>query len=696
MAVSIQHNDKYRIAVWLFVAVVSIIGLYLWVDDLDADPPMYFDGQSQSLSTDPHHYSYFARNKILFDKWELFDTGQWRVFEVTLISAFSYILFSFFGISRTIANIPGLFSILAAIFIFLAALRKYLKPWALAVILILLLFNKVLFVYGRLPYTENGMILILALLYYVFVHYRDQSWGILSMGVLIALAAFAGKIFGIIIAVPVIICLWIENKPDRIKNIAGLSLSSLAVAILWILIFYGGNLGHFYDYYRSQTVGLYGFPDAFKSPVTFFEKLINFGNDSRFFFHAPVVGLAGFVALASSIVFLTKNKMKENMPLLFLIIWFTAGLLFFMPENYRPLRYIYMLYLPLAGMFGLLLSSSFQNEYGTNNKKNYFRYVLMFFLIWILLEQLAFNIFYIGLYGTMSDPMVIYSLPPAVLITYLVFRFDLLRIVRSRLFIGIIAVVSVLAVFINFGLPYRDWQQQKSFNIKEAGEDLAQILGENAVICGPMAPSLLLENNLKGSIYAVGVSDQDPRFFRKNPITHFAIDADASGMILDKYEELTSAITTALYWIRDGKIVIVNISHLTGNKEAARYQPTDYEIARIFMQDKVYDSALYYMERFTAKYPGNKSALKSLGDLYPLNGRPDKAMALLQRADSLYPRDFSVKFALAMYYQRRFVASGDDRFRHLARQTYEQVVAMNPYQADEVTEITRWIASLKQ
>ena len=695
MSASTGHKDQYRIGIWLIIAVVSLIGLYLWLDDLNADPPMYFDGQSQSLSTDPHHYSYFARNKILFGQWELFDSGQWRIFEVTLVSAMSYILFSMFGISRTVANIPGLVCILGAICLFLAALKRELQLRSLAVILILLLFNKVFYVYGRLPYTENGMILILSLLFYIFVRYRHQSWGILLIGALIGLAAFAGKIFGVIIAVPVVISIWVENRPDRIKNILGVALSSLAVAIIWILLFYGGSLAQFFSYYHSQTVGLYGFPDAFKSPLTFFAKLINFGNDSRFFFHAPVVTLAGFIGLAFSVVFLTKNKLKENIPLLFLIVWFITGWLFFMPENYRPLRYIYMLYLPLAGIFGFMLSMPFQREDRRETKRQFLKYLMLFFLFWMLLDQLVFNIFYLGTYGTMADSIVLYTLAPAILITYLEYRFNFMKVILNRTFVIAVVSLAIIGVIFNFGRPYRDWQQQKSFIISEAGEDLGEILGENAVVCGPIVPSLLLENNLKGCIYAVGVSDNDPNFFRKNPVTHFAIDADASGMILNKYKELTSAITTALYWIRDGKIIIVNISHLTGNREAAAYQPTDYEMARAFMQDKVYDSALYYMERFAQKYPNNKSALKSLGDLYPLNGQPDKAMAPLQRADALYPRDFSVKFALAMYYQKRFVATDDYGYRHLALQKYEEVVAVNPYQADEVNEITRWIASFK-
>lgn len=680
---------------WLIIIIAVIASIYMRFTDIEADPPMYFDGQSQSLSTDPHHYSYFARNKILFDQWELFDTERWRVFEATLISGISYILFSIFGISRTVANIPGPLMIILSLFFFAMALRRYIKLEALAVIVILLLFNKVLFVYGQLPYTENGMLFLMALLFYIFVEHRHRLAGIITVGVLTALAALAGKIFGIIIIVPVIVTLWLESGPDKIKRIITIIIAAAITSAIWIMLFYGGSLGAFFDYYRSQTVGLYGVPDAFKSPLTFIEKLINFGNDSRFYFHAPVLGATGFFALAAALVRISKNKISQNIPLLFLVIWFAAGVLFFMPENYRPLRYIYMLYLPLAGIVGFMLSPAETNKENAQPAKKIWKYALLLLLFWILIEQLIFNILHIGQYTTEARPDVWISLPIAILLTFLDYRFAFMRLFRRPLILKIFASAVVILALVNYALPYTEWQQQKSYNLKEAGEDIGQILGRDAVVCGPIVPSILLENSLQGNIYAVGVTDQDPLFFAKNRITHFVIDAMASGMILDKYEELLSASQIAEYWIRDAKILVVNISHLTGNKQAAAYKMTDYETARAYMHQKAFESALMYMERFIAKYPNNKSALLALGDIYPLNGRPDDAMAALLKAESLYPRDFSVKMALAIYYQKRFMASNDDKYRRLARQTYEKVIELNPYQADEVTEITRRIADLR-
>jgi len=695
MTSATPQNKSHRKILWLLITVISITAIYIYFIDLDADPPMYFDGQSQSLSTDPHHYSYFARNKILFGQGELFDTSRWRVFEVTLISGISYILFSIFGISLPVANIPGPLSIMIAIALFILALRRSLKLEAAALVLILLLFNKVLHVYGRLPYAENGMILIMAMLFYIFMHHRHKLLGKIIIGIMAALAAMAGKIFGIIIIVPVITAFWLENKPDRIKNIFIVTASSIIFGAAWILIFYGGDLGAFYEYYHSQTLGLYGFPEAFKSPLVLIEKLVNFGNDSRFYFHSPVLGLAAFVALLAAFSIVSKKNIKENIPLIFLITWFVAGILLFMCGNYRPLRYVYMLYLPMAGMTGLVLSSSFHDNAAILSWKGYIKYILIFLLFWIVIEQIVFNIFYIGYYTTKAVPVTWFSFSPAVLIAYLEYRFNFLRVLKSRLLQKALVCTIVVLTFVNFALPYYDWQGQKSFNIREASRDLGQILADDAVICGPIAPTLLLENNLKGDIYAVGVTDDDPRFFFKNPVTHFVIDAMASGFIIEKYEELTPAVEIADYYIRDAKILVVDVSHYTGNKQAAFYQPTDYEIARGFMKQQVYDSALYYMESFIKKYPDNKSALRILGDLYPLNGKPDEAMRYLIRADSLYPTDFIVKLSLAVYYQKRYVVSGDDRFRHMARKTYDEVVEINPYQADEVSGISRRIAGIR-
>jgi len=685
-------NLNLRLIVWLAIGIITIAGVYLRFADMTADPPLYFTGHGQSLTTDPHHYGFFARNKILFDQWELFDASKWRVFEVTIMSGFSYILFLIFGISHYTANLAGVIISLLSIFIFLLALSKVINLNGLLLALFLLMFNKVLLIYGKLPFTENGMILIISFLFFVFVNYRQNTWGKIGLGFLVALSGLTGKVFGFLMILPVLLSILYEAKPGRCKDILIVTASSVVMTILWISFVYGRDLDLLFSYYTAQTVGQYGLPDALKSPITFFEKLISFGNDARFYFNAPAAGLAGFIAFLYILLSYSKDYFKQHIPLVFLIIWFVAGQFFFMPENYRPLRYVYMLYFPLAGLAAFVFSKDIIAKYKSAEKRDYFYLIILFFLLWILFEQLVFNIFYSNSFKPLHQRLVWFSAPAAIIVTMIEMRFKFLRMIFHRYFRMSAIVFIVIFTLFNFGISYLKWQEQESFNITETSRDIGEVLGEDAVICGPIIPTLLLENNLKGIIYGSGITDQDTGLFSRYPATHIIVEEIGSWDIIEKFTGLDSTKLVATYWIRDFRYIVARISDLTGNRRAAVYQPTDFEIGRRFMEMKIYDSAFYYLERFKKKYPDNKSVLLALGEIYPIIGQVANAELIYQKAVSLYPRDFSVLLAQGIYYQARYTISGDRKFLNLAHRIYQEVVTINPYQADRIIEIASKIA----
>ena len=71
----------------------------------------------------------------------------------------------------------------------------------------ILLLNNTLFLYGRLPFLETGLIFLSGLLFFLFMRYHDRWWGQVLCGVLVALAALAGKLFGAILILPVLLAL---------------------------------------------------------------------------------------------------------------------------------------------------------------------------------------------------------------------------------------------------------------------------------------------------------------------------------------------------------------------------------------------------------------------------------------------------------------------------------------------------------
>jgi len=685
-----DSRNVFPVERWLYTALfvlVFLTGLIFRLTALDSDPPLYFDGHRQSLSTDPYHADYFARNKVLFGQWETIESGRWRVFVPTVTTALAYGIFRLFGISRETANLPGVILNLLAILFFAIVIGRLWGVRVALPTLCILIFNKVLFVYGRLPYLENGMIFIMVLFFLVYTVRRNHWWGQVLLGILAALAALAGKLFGGLIIVPAIVAILIEKRRDGITPGLVCSVSFVMTAALWIVLFFGGRTGLLIDYYFAQAVGLYGLPEAFLSPVVFLEKLVSFGGEARFYFHAPGLGLAAFLGLLILLVSDIRKRLRNNNPLLFLVLWFLTGLLFFMPENYRPVRYIFMLYWPLAATASFALTNFDKKIPKPAEPVSWTGTILLFFLIWTFLVQVMLNLFWLDSFETIISSLVWWTAPAAVAVTVMIRKFRPGRILTGRKFRIVSAVVVMILVLVNFGRSYHKWDKHQSFIIHEAGRDLGEILNDGAVISGPMAPTLLFENDLTGMLYAVGISDRDSALFVKNPVTHFAIDAEHSGFVIEQYPELETAETVAEYWIRDAKVVIVRIGHLTGNPVAAAYVPTAYEIGRGFMNRSVYDSALVYMDDFVREHPNNKSGLRMLGDLYPMFGMVDRGVKALRRAVDLYPRDFSLKTGLGMLYQKRYMATDSSRYMQSAMEMYRAAAELNPYQADEIMEI---------
>jgi len=683
---------------WVLLALLFILAAWLRFIDLDADPPLYFDGYGQSLSTDPYQYTFHARNKVIFGEADPLHADQWKIFEFTLVSGVSYLLFLLFGVSRFNANLSGLLLSFLSIILFVISLKKLFGIRIALIGAVFLLFNKVLFVYGRLPYLENGLIFWLSLLFLVFVYFRHSIAGKIIIGILIALAGLSGKMFGWVCLVPAIGAYWFEDRLTFRKNSLLILSSFLGSSFLWMIISYMGSPGILTQYLFDQTIGLYGFPEALKSPITFFQKLISFGNDSLFYILSPALGIAAFWSFMS----LLRSKLKNNpviyAPVIFMALWFISGQLFLMIGNYRPLRYEYMLYFPLVELIGIMFTLPLSLNEGANKKSRVLRYILFFLLTWIFLEQFAYSIWraigFSETYEEKAAETVWMMLAPAILITFMEARFNSFTELLSSKLIRISLLIFLLIwTGVDFGKDYLVWRQQKSFNIREAGRDIGEILNKDAVITGPMAPTLLLENNLRGVIYAVGISKRDTALFQKYPITHFAIDMASAAVVTKEFPQLEKGKLIADYWIRDSDVGIYKIWNAIENREAQKYTPTDYEMACSYIDSENYDSARYLTERFLDKSPKNKSALKLLSDVYSFEGEAIAALGVLKMASGLYPHDFPLLLSEGTSFQKLYIATKDDQYRAAALDCFRRVLKLDPYQADEIEALTRQIAA---
>ena len=262
----------------LAVSVISIAARFIY---LDADPPLFFQNTSQALLTDPYNVTFAARNKALFDKWDVFDYHRWEAFKYSLSSLSAYIFFEIGGVSRVTANLSATALSLSAILIFVWGLYSYSRR-AAALAAILLLANAFLIIYGRYPFLENGLLFLSVLVFFVFVKFYPRKWAIVAAAILTSLCVLSGKAFGVILAVPVITVIVFERRQKWLLDIGIYVLSGIVSGIMLVWLYYGSRYNMVLFYVSEQSTGLYGFPQALTSVPVFFEQLVSFGGQSRF------------------------------------------------------------------------------------------------------------------------------------------------------------------------------------------------------------------------------------------------------------------------------------------------------------------------------------------------------------------------------------------------------------------------------
>ncbi len=679
-------NNLFTDRVFYIFAIVALVpGIILRFYDLGIDPPQFFSGISRALLTDPYNLTSFARNKVLFDQWDIFDYQRWIAFKYSLSSASGYLFFSLFGVSRVVANLSAIFLNLGGLALFLFGLKRNSIRSAVVAALVLIP-CMVLAVYGRFPFLENGLIFLCGLLYYVFTRYYPTNWVLYFSGAMIALIMLSGKMFGIVMIVPLLLIIRVENKKEFWKQSIILISSSVISLFLLAMLYYGENIGTVYRYLQEQTVGMYGAPEALTSPLRLIENLFTFGSATKLYFFSPFVTLLLFVSCLSLILRSGRfdKWLKENRHLLFFIGWLAAGYLFLMFPNYRPLRYQIFLILPIAGIIAISLSSKLENIKKVKLSRP--RLVLLFYIGFFFIFQFVI----IGMIGLQSSALtskeILISIIIAVGFTIVCFMFrdKVLKIIHHK---SILLTVFLLAsVCYQYYWSY-NWFKDGTYTFQTAGKELQQNLGENAVVAGPYSQSLTADNNLKSFIYMFGMSSKDQTLFNKIPFTHLAMDASNLNVAIAVYPELKISSEVAKYWVRDVEVSILRIDREEMGLRPVSYILSDYEKAIDFLTRSELDSTYYYLARFIKKYPDNRSALTLMPEVMIMRGLTDKGFAQIQKVMQLFPDDFSIFLKCGFLYYRAYMITGLEPYRIESDKAFDKAIKLNPYIEEQIPYI---------
>lgn len=678
---------RYKYTAILGIIALGVIIRFCW---LEADPPLFFTRKGQALLTDPYNVVHFARNKALFGSWDIFDHHRWVVFKYSLSSVFSYLIFILMGVSRFSANFSATILSLGGIMLFTFAHKKTFVLSSLVAGL-LVISSMTLIVYGRYPFLENGLIFLYALLYFLFVKYYPRDSVLILSGLLVSLCALSGKAFGIAMIGPIGLIIWLDNRQQFVRRFGLVTISFLVSTVLLLLLFYGGNLETVYSYLTEQTVGMYGTPRALTSPIGFAERLLTFGGISSLYYFSPILLLMlffslCFLVLSSDCV----THLNRNRALAFNIGWFISTFLLLMVFNYRPLRYQVLMILPISGIISNTLTGFY--KFDSCFKLSPSKGIVLFIICWYCVVQTGI-IAKTLIPGTSPDySLVWYSVAPAVLLCvgFSAFRKRCFHIVYHKHYVFVALVLLYLATQLTW---MHKWFDNKSYCLQEAGNDLAQVVSEDAVIIGPYSSALTIDNRLSSFIYMFGLSGKEPDLFDKYPITHLAIDITNWDKAIRDYPILEKSKLSSRYSVRDIDISIIRICD--ANIPASHYRPTSFERAMAaFYSPEWEDSTLHHLTIFLNANRTNKSGLKLLSVFHTRKGEVAKAFEVFDKLISLFPGDFFLYFDRGLLYYQIYLLSGDRSALKESNHNFELASSKNPYVDKDIADARHFVDSL--
>ncbi|UCG60417.1 MAG: hypothetical protein JSV52_08760 [Candidatus Zixiibacteriota bacterium] len=681
-----------KIILYICTLAVIVGGVVFWMSGLELDPPMYFSGLGQSLSTDPAQYVYHARNSVLFGDSDPFDYPRWLVYQRSLTSLVAHVWFSIAGVSLRQANMVGILLSIGGLIFFILAVGKHHRPWVALVLACCYLMNVSLVVHGRLPYLENGLIFITAMLFFIYSWWGDRRWGLIVSGVLVAMAMMMGKLFGSLLLPALLMTEFFTHRKDRIRRIVVVLAAFISTVVVLIFVLYGSHLSAVYGYFGEQSYGLRGFPAGLSSPWAFVDHLISYGFANRLFFlDGDIYVFYWWGAILITTLFVTGVRLdrlpRPTVLAMFAVLCIIFGL---MPLNYSPVRYALFL-IPISIVFGFGLSDYMLSAKKRRPEKTGLaRFILLALIVWQVLFQLIGVMFFVN--ETDSRIHLWFSLPAALAITYFI-RYLIMRyrFAPGRKFL-IGGIVTILFVSVNVNIQHLVMRVTASHNIsiKEANADLKDILGENAVVSGPYGPVLTVDNKLKSFIHLFGVATVDTTLFQRYPITHLAVDSSNWLEAVKNYPALANMQPVTAYWVRDFGVKITDISRQFGNREAANYQPTAYERAANYYSAGFIDSAFGALREFLSEKPYNRSGNLLLADIYMIKRRFNEASNVLTSLAARHPEDYYTNLVCGRSLQIIGMVLKDNMKIALARRYYEKAVKNNPFKAHHAKNVYDW------
>ena len=667
-----RKNLAWIIALILILAA----GLFVRVYDLKRDPPGNISPNSQDLITDPHHLTSFAANHEKFDRSEIYEYPRWQVFKVYLVSGTAYLLFTLAGVSRITAGlagvIPGYIGLLLFIAPFLFRRDKAppdFKAASLAGIFLMLGFALV--TYNRAPFMESGLIFYLGLVWFLFISFKDNPINVAVLGFLIAAACLTGKLFGLSLGIAMGL-VWLLQPTRRLRNTGLFIISFLVGGAILFLILYGSRGGAYIGYLYEQAFSSHGGVSRWsQGPLEIIRHLFIYGSNSGLIRNIPFLSLA-FLIVSLRLYIVARrdwHAVSFDRIIWTSLLWLALLDIMFVPGNYRPLRYAILYYIPMA----LLVAKGYDFSPRTETKSSR-PLVILADLIAVLLSgylltHLVLDLFlwddYTGNFWMVFVPALIAAMVLIVLLN----RFRSFRqfMVASKYIKALVIVLTAVSVFYQT-TAFVKWLDHSGYAAKNAAADLADIVSEDAVLTGPYAPTLTLDNNLHHFIYAFGLEKPDFDIFERFGITHLALDESNMVQAVNDYPRLKTVLPLSEYFLRDRQVLIFRIDTVG--------EMSDFEKAALFLRNGQIDSAAFYNNSYLDDFPNQRSGMMQKISILIYQKDFNGILAQLDKGLNLYGKDINFLYLAVSTYKRMGKISGRNDLIQLADRLFDNLMIL--------------------
>ena len=138
----------------------------------------------------------------------------------------------------------------------------------------------------------------------------------------------------------------------------------------------------------------------------------------------------------------------------------------------------------------------------------------------------------------------------------------------------------------------------------------------------------------------------------------------------------------AIYWIRDVKVLVFNISKVFSNFQALEYQESNYEIAVDYFSKKDIPNTIVYLNKFMGENGHQKSSDLMLTTIFFQNGQFERVYTIATNMANRYKTDFFVNMQCGQMLQAIGIITKDQKYISLSHYYYKQATIYNPYKSD--------------